>query len=229
MKYSAAVFKYGLSSSMTYLNDWIILPFFIVGWFPIIYFMRVTSIPEYFEKRFDVRTRIVSLIIIMIYMIGYVGINFYTLGVALQPLLDVNLYVIVIFIAIISAIYMHAGGQTSVIMTDLIQGFVLLAAGFTLLILGITYIGGLEKMVDALPFLHRFPLAQFNTPPKFNFVGIFWQDALASSVAFYFMNQGVMMRFMSVKTPRDGYKAMLFVVILTKAYCVFVQSLIQVG
>ncbi|MCK5072479.1 MAG: sodium/solute symporter [Bacteriovoracaceae bacterium] len=214
MKYSAAGFKYGLASSMTYLNDWLILPFFIVGWFPIIYFMRVTSIPEYFEKRFDVRTRIVSLVLILVYMIGYVGINFYTLGVALQPLLGVNFYVIVIGIAIISAIYMHAGGQTSVIMTDLVQGFVLLAAGFTLLYLGVKYVGGLDKLVDALPFLHRFPLAQFNTPPKFNFVGIFWQDALASSVAFYFMNQGVMMRFMSVKSPRDGYKAMFFVVIV---------------
>lgn len=214
MKYSAAGFRYGLSSSMTYLNDWIILPFFIIGWFPIIYFMRVTSIPEYFEKRFDRKTRIISLILILVYMIGYVGINFYTLGIALQPLLGINLYVIVIFIAIISAIYMHAGGQTSVIMTDLVQGFVLLAAGFTLLILGIHHLGGLDKFIEGLPFLHRFPLAQFNTPPKFNFVGIFWQDALASSVAFYFMNQGVLMRFMSVKTPKDGYKAILFVVIV---------------
>ena len=214
MKYSAAGFKYGLSSSMTYLNDWIILPFFILGWFPIIYFMRVTSIPEYFEKRFDRRTRIVALILIMAYMIGYVGINLYTLGVALQPIVGVNLYVIVLVIAVISAIYMHAGGQTSVIMTDLIQGFVLLAAGFALLILGVSYIGGLDRVWDGLPFLHRLPLAQFNTPPKFNFVGIFWQDALASSVAFYFMNQGVLMRFMSVRSPRDGYKAMFAVVVV---------------
>ena len=41
MKYSAMGFKYGLSSSMTYLNDWLILPFFVLGWLPIIYFMRV--------------------------------------------------------------------------------------------------------------------------------------------------------------------------------------------
>ena len=214
MKYSAAGFKYGLSSSMTYLNDWLILPFFILGWFPIIYFMRITSIPEYFEKRFDRKTRIVAIILILIYMIGYVGINFYTLGVALEPILGVNLYAIVISIAVISAIYMHAGGQTSVIMTDLIQGFVLLLAGLSLLFLGLSYIGGFEKFWDGLPFLHKLPLAQFNEPPKFNFVGIFWQDALASSVAFYFMNQGVMMRFMSVRSYQDGYKAMLAIVIV---------------
>ena len=214
MKYSAAGFKYGLSSSMTYMNDWLILPFFVLGWFPIIYFMRVTSIPEFFEKRFDRKTRVAAIVLILTYMIGYVGINFYTLGVALQPILGVNLYWIVISIAIISAIYMHAGGQTSVIMTDLLQGFLLLIAGMTLLYLGINHMGGLDKIISGLPGQLRAPLAQFNHPPKFNFVGIFWQDALASSVAFYFMNQGVMMRFMSVKSPRDGYKAIFFVVIV---------------
>src|SRR5690606_34104693 len=138
---------------------------------------------------------------ILVYLIGYVGINFYTLGVALQPILQLNLYLIVIIIAVIAAIYMHAGGQTSVIMTDLVQGFVLLAAGFALLFLGVSYVGGFTKLWEGMPYLHRLPLAEFNSPPKFNFVGIFWQDALASSVAFYFMNQGVMMRFMSVKSP----------------------------
>lgn len=214
MKYSAAGFKYGLASSMTYLNDWLILPFFVLGWLPIIYFMRVTSIPEYFEKRFDRKTRIAAIILILVYMIGYVGINFYTLGVALAPILKLNLYVVVIIIAVISAIYMHAGGQTSVIMTDLIQGFVLLLAGFTLLYLGLDYLGGFGKFWENLPPQHRFPLAEFNTPPKFNFVGIFWQDALASSVAFYFMNQGTLMRFMSAKSPRDSYKAIFFVVLI---------------
>jgi SSS family solute:Na+ symporter len=214
MKYSAAGFKYGLASSMTYLNDWLILPLFILGWLPIIYFMRVTSIPEYFEKRFDKRTRIAALVMILVYLIGYVGINFYTLGIALAPILGVNLYIVVVVIAIVSAVYMHAGGQTSVIMTDLIQGAVLLIAGFTLLYLGLDYMGGFSAFWDGLPAEHRFPLAKFNTPPKFNFVGIFWQDALASSVAFYFMNQGTLMRFMSAKSPKDAYKAVFAVVIV---------------
>lgn len=225
MKYSAAGFHYGLSSSMTYLNDWMILPFFVLGWFPIIYFTRVTSIPEFLERRFDRRTRVASLVLILVYMLGYIGINFYTLGVALAPLLNLDLYVIVVGIAVISAVYMHAGGQTSVIMTDLIQGFVLLAAGFTLLALGVAEVGGFTEFFGLLPPEHRLPLAGFNSPAKFNFVGIFWQDGLASSVAFYFMNQGVLMRFMSVKSPRDGYKAIFTVVmVLMPLACVAIAN-----
>lgn len=214
IKYSTAGFKYGLSSSMTYLNDWLILPFFVLGWFPIIYFRRVVSIPEYFEKRFDRKTRIAALVFIMVYMVGYVGINFYTIGVALQPLLNINIYAIIGFVAVISAVYMHAGGQTSVIMTDLLQGFLLLLAGFALFFLGLDFVGGWDKFLAGLPMSFKQPLAGFNSPPKFNFVGIFWQDAVANSIAFYFMNQGVLMRFMSAKSPRDGYRAIFAVVLI---------------
>ena len=35
IKYSAAGFRYGMSSSMTYLNDWIVMSILLLGWFPI--------------------------------------------------------------------------------------------------------------------------------------------------------------------------------------------------
>jgi len=38
VKYSAVGFRYGLSSTMTYLNDWFLAPLFLLGWMPIIYF-----------------------------------------------------------------------------------------------------------------------------------------------------------------------------------------------
>ena len=53
LKYSEQGFLTGTSSTMTYLNDWFIVPFFMFGWLPIIYFARVRSIPEYFERRFN--------------------------------------------------------------------------------------------------------------------------------------------------------------------------------
>lgn len=221
IKYATAGYNYGFSSSMTYLNDWIILPFFVLGWFPIIYFRKVISIPEYFEHRFDRKTRIASLIFILVYMIGYVGINFYTIGVALQPILNLNLYLIVGFVAVISAIYMHAGGQTSVIMTDLLQGMLLLVAGFVIFFLGLDFLGGWDKFLMHLPTSFKQPLASFNSPPKFNFVGIFWQDGIANSIAFYFMNQGALMRFMSAKTPKDGYRTVLIVVLVLMPIAAF--------
>jgi len=218
VKYSAKGFEHGFSSSMTYLNDWFFIPFFMFGWLPIIVYSKVRSIPEYFEKRFNPSARFLATILLLFYMIGYIGIGFLTLGKAVIPLLPESFYIFgtlieitlmraIIVIAIITGIYITFGGQTAVIFTDLLQGFILLFAGFLLFILGISYVGGGQEFWDLLPLSWKLPLADFNKPSSFNFVGIFWQDAVAGSIGFLFMNQGLLMRFMACKSVNEGRKA----------------------
>lgn len=218
VKYSAKGFEHGISSSMTYLNDWFFVPFFMFGWLPIIVYSKVRSIPEYFEKRFSPSARFLATILLLLYMIGYIGIGFLTLGKAVIPMLPeaftffgitipVTLMGAIIVIAIVTGAYITFGGQTAVIFTDLLQGFILLFAGFMLFFLGISYLGGFEIFWGLLPVEWKLPLADFNQPPNFNFVGIFWQDAIAGSIGFLFMNQGLIMRFMACKNVNEGRKA----------------------
>ncbi len=218
VKYSAKGFEHGISSSMTYLNDWFFIPFFMFGWLPIIVYSKVRSIPEYFEKRFSPSARFLATILLLLYMIGYIGIGFLTLGKAVIPMLPeaftifgitlpVTLMGAIIVIAIITGIYITFGGQTAVIFTDLLQGFILLFAGMLLFFFGITYLGGFDIFWNLLPMEWKLPLADFNQPSNFNFVGIFWQDAIAGSIGFLFMNQGLIMRFMACKNVNEGRKA----------------------
>ena len=69
VKYSRVAYTYGLGSSQTYFNDWMWLPLLLFGWLPIMYFSRLTSIPEYFEKRFDRQIRKWATVYILIYLI----------------------------------------------------------------------------------------------------------------------------------------------------------------
>ncbi len=218
VKYSAKGFEHGISSSMTYLNDWFFIAFFMFGWLPIIVYSKVRSIPEYFEKRFSPSSRFIATILLLLYMIGYIGIGFLTLGKALIPMLPsafmlfgmtipVTLMGAIIVIAIITGIYITFGGQTAVIFTDLLQGFILLFAGLLLFFFGITYLGGFDTFWNLLPTEWKLPMADFNQPSNFNFVGIFWQDAIAGSIGFLFMNQGLIMRFMACKNVNEGRKA----------------------
>ena len=218
VKYSAKGFQHGISSSMTYLNDWFFIAFFMFGWLPIIVYSKVRSIPEYFEKRFSPSARFLATILLLLYMIGYIGIGFLTLGKAVIPMLPqsfiifgaiipVTLMGAIVVIAIITGIYITFGGQTAVIFTDLLQGFILLFAGMLLFFFGITYLGGFDIFWNLLPVEWKLPLADFNQPANFNFVGIFWQDAIAGSIGFLFMNQGLIMRFMACKSVNEGRKA----------------------
>lgn len=221
IKYSAKGFEAGFSSTMTYMNDWFFVPFFIFGWLPIIVYTKIRSIPEYFEKRFSPLTRFFATFLLLLYMIGYVGIGFLTMGKAILPLLppeftllgvhfEVSLMGLIIVIALIVGIYITYGGQTAVIFTDLAQGFILIFAGMLVFLLGIDYVGGFGVFWNLLPTEWKLPLAHFNNPPGFNFVGIFWQDGIAGSVGFLFMNMGLVMRFMSCKSVDEGRKAATF-------------------
>jgi len=221
VKYSAKGFQYGFSSTMTYINDWFFIPFFLFGWLPIIVYTNIKSIPEYFEKRFSPSARFLATILLLFYMIGYIGIGFLTLGKAALPMLpenftilgaqfDITLMGVIIVIAIITGVYITFGGQTAVIFTDLLQGFVLLFAGFLLFFLGVSYLGGFDVFWNVLPTTWKLPLADLNKPPDFNFIGIFWQDGVAGSIGFLFMNMGLIMRFMATKSVDEGRKAATF-------------------
>ncbi len=224
IKYSAAGFRYGMSSSMSYLNDWIVMSFLLLGWLPILYFGRIGSVPEYFKKRFDKRTSTVATVLVLIYMVGYIGINLYTMGVALNAMLGIDVFVSAVIVAVVCAVYVTIGGQTSVIMTDLAQGVILLIAGFVLFFLGMNVLGGWDNFWQGLPFLHRIPFAQFNKPQEFHFVGIFWQDGISNTFALYMMNQGFILRFLSLKSVKEIKKSFLSLILILMPLAAFAVS-----
>lgn len=221
VKYAAKGFEYGISSTMTYMNDWFFMPFFLFGWLPIVVYTKIRSIPEYFERRFSPTVRLIATVFQLLYMIGYLGIGLLTLGKVFTPLLPeaftilgmtipVTLMGVIIVIAFITGVYTTFGGQTAVIFTDLLQGGILLVTGVLIFLMGVSYVGGFDSFWHLLPPDWRLPLADFNQPADFNFVGIFWQDGVAGSVGFLFMNMGLLMRFMSAKSVDEGRKAAAF-------------------
>jgi len=216
LKYSAKGFQHGFSSSMTYLNDWFFMPLFLFGWLPIIYFSRVRSIPEYFERRFNKPARRLATLALLVYMLGYIAIGFLTMAKTLEPVFelylgwDVGVNTIIWAVAIVSGVYITFGGQTAVIFTDLLQGFILLFAGFLLLALGLNWLGGFDLFWNALSPQAKLPLGGLNHPQDYHTVGIFWQDGVAGSIGFLFLNQGLLMRFMACRSVNEGRKAAAF-------------------
>lgn len=214
IKYSQVAYEYGFSSTQTYLNDWVLLPLWLFGWFPIVYYSRIQSIPEYMALRFGPRTRGVMTGLLLLYMVGYIGINFFTMGVAIHALIPWSVFGWASVTALVTALYVSFGGQPSVIMTDLVQGVLLIVAGFLLLFLGLDAVGGFGAFWESLTPEHRLAFSPLTHPPDFAAVGIFWQDGIANTAAFYFLNQGFIMRFLSVRSEDDGRKAVFAVALV---------------
>ena len=213
-KYASKGFEYGFSSTMTYMNDWFFMPLLLFGWIPIIYYMKVNSIPEYFQRRFNSTVRNLSTFTMLLYLVGYIGIGLLALGSLLQPILGWEINTIIIVVAVISGIYVSLGGQTAIIFTDFIQGIILLFAGLLIFGLGIAYLGGFDSFWNNLSIANKLPLANFNSPPDFNFAGIFWQDGIVGSVGFAFMNQAVIMRFLAARSVVHARRATIINVLV---------------
>ena len=222
LKYSSKGYEYGLSSTQTYSNDWIYFPLLLFCWLPILYFSRITSIPEYFGRRFNSKVRFWATICLLVYMVGYVGVNLFTMGKVLNNLLGWETFWGAVLVAVVSVSYVSRGGQTSVIMTDLFQSIMLLITGFLILGLGIGYLGGFDVFWDHLPGDDRKVFHNFNDDPGFPSVGIFWQDGLANSIMFGFLHQGTIMRYLSARSYADCKKAVVthLVVLMPLAACV---------
>lgn len=214
IKYSSAGYKYGLSSAQTYLNDWYWMPILLFLWLPVIYFNRIQSVPEYFERRFGRPARIAATLFILLYLITYVGINLLTLGTALHTLLGWNVVVGASVAALTVTAYVMAGGQTSVIMTDLVQGVTLLVVGLGVFFVGVAHLGGFINFWELMPLSHRYLTSEFNKPDNFSFIGIFAQDGLANTGAFVLMNQGMIMRFLSIRSVNDARKMAIFWILI---------------
>lgn len=215
LKYSEQGYLTGMSGSMPYLNDWFIVPFFMFGWLPIIYYARVKSIPEYFERRFNRAARYIAVTIILMYMFFYIGYNLFTIGVAIEGLFGIPQRYSVPVTALFLGMYVTFGGQTAVIFTDLFQGVMLYLAGGLAIFAGLSALGGLGEFWGWLPVSHRLPFVHLIADPKYNSSGLFWGEALAGSIAFTFMNQGFIMRYLAIKSVQEGRKAALFNVVVT--------------
>ncbi|CAN5257849.1 hypothetical protein BH23VER1_BH23VER1_18620 [soil metagenome] len=207
VKYSEVGYSYGVGATQSYWNDWIWFPLLAFGWLPILYFSRIISIPEYFGRRYDPKVRLWATIYLLLYLVGYVGVNLYSIATVLNILLGWEVWLAALLVAGVSATYVTAGGQTSVIMTDLFQGLILLIIGLLLIALGAAYLGGLDLLWTNLPRGARLAFPNFNEDAAFPAIGVFWQDGIANTAMFYFLNQGIIMRFMAAKSLDESRKA----------------------
>ncbi|MES2454248.1 MAG: sodium:solute symporter [Bacteroidota bacterium] len=111
----------------------------------------VSTLPDFLERRYDRHSRdwlafvsVVSAIIIHIAFSMLAG------GIVLKTLFGINMYVSVIVICIITAIYTIVGGLKAVVVTESIQTVVLLTGAFIISYAAFHKMGGWQPMVGVL-------------------------------------------------------------------------------
>uniref|UniRef100_A0A8D2E0T9 Sodium/myo-inositol cotransporter 2 n=1 Tax=Sciurus vulgaris TaxID=55149 RepID=A0A8D2E0T9_SCIVU len=121
---------------------WIFLPIYIAG--------QVTTMPEYLRKRFGGSRISVTLAVIYLFMYIFtkISVDMYAGAIFIQQSLHLDLYLSVVGLLAITALYTVAGGLAAVIYTDALQTGIMLLGAFTLMGYSFAAVGGMEGLKE---------------------------------------------------------------------------------
>ncbi len=127
---------------------------------PFYFRTKLSTLPEYVEKRYSPATRtILGIIFILSALLVHIGISLYAGAVLMEKFFGIDVITAIVLMAGLSAVYTVLGGLRAVMITNLVQVVILLAGAITLTYLawqalgeqkGITTYSELKEAVSSL-------------------------------------------------------------------------------
>ncbi|XP_015245623.1 PREDICTED: sodium/glucose cotransporter 2 isoform X1 [Cyprinodon variegatus] len=147
----------------------------LLGWLfvPVYLTAQVITMPQYLKKRFG-GSRIslyLSVISLFLYIFTKISVDMFSGAVFIQQALGWNIYVSIIALLLITALYTVTGGLAALMYTDTFQTFVIIAGAFVLTGFSFAEIGGygalLEKYSSAIPSnISSLDIQRYNISPQ---------------------------------------------------------------
>jgi solute:Na+ symporter, SSS family len=192
--------------------EWFTLPtytLFIIFFAPLFLKTRLTTVPEYFSRRFGpLCSDIYSWIMLVAYVIVFMAPVLYGGSLALSELTGWNFYFVLWLTVVVIAAYTAKGGLASVMWTDALQCVMLLGGGLTLYFIALARTpGGWHAMELANP--DRFHLYHPPGDPVTPFLAIVM--ATFGLYIFYSAgNQVMVQRVLAARSTWDGLMGVIF-------------------
>ena len=193
--------------------------------------MGLTTIPEFLEKRFDGMIRsLVALLLIISFVSTLLPIVLYTGALNIESIFEISdmlnisqaqgIWLTVILVGSLGAVYAIFGGLKLVAYTDTINGFGLLVAGLAVPIIALIEIGG-GSMISGLQSVFA------NAPEKFQLIsdepsigagsrqsilpfGVLFTGLIINQIYFWTMHQSIIQRVLGAVSLKEAQKGLLY-------------------
>lgn len=176
---------------------------------------KITTLPQFLEKRYDSRSRVVLAIFsILAALFMHIGVSLYAGAVVFESVFGLSIPVSIIIIALATGLYTIIGGLTSVVITEAVQTVILIAGSLTITILaiyrlpelGITSYEELKVAVDP----DRFRIVSFNETKKgFTFTDMLFGH-LILGIWYWCTDQTIVQRVLGARSERQAKLGALF-------------------
>jgi SSS family solute:Na+ symporter len=205
-----AMAHYELHAWIMLLLAWVFVPFY--------YRAGVYTVPEFLEKRFGPRVRMVlSVVSLLAYVFTKVSVTVYAGAKVFQVLLPETFgspenafWVGAIATVILTGIYTVLGGMRAVLYTDTAQTVILLVGSFCITAIGLGQLGGWGELQTIVgDHAERFALWRPIDDPDFPWLGILIGSPVVG-IWYWCTDQYIVQRTLSAKNLRTARRGAIF-------------------
>ena len=185
------------------LHSWIILT---LGWVFVPFYMRsmVYTMPEFLERRFNAKSRILlSVIQLLSYIITKASVTIFAAATVITIFFpSVDFWTAAIILVIITGVYTVFGGLHAVMYTEAIQAVVLLAGSAVLMFYGLHEVGGWNSLMHSMPKekLSMFPPL---SDPNFPWAGILFASPIVG-IWYWCTDQHIVQRCLAGRDEKQA-------------------------
>ncbi len=190
---------------------------------PFYFRSKITTLPEYVEKRYGTGARtFLGAIFILSALLVHIGISLYAGAKVLEAFFGINYIVSIVGISIITATYTILGGLKAVMITDAIQAVLLLGGAALLTFFGLQALpgAGIETWADfkaackpnQLSMIQ--PMAYADAPGRLGLREYSWYSILFGypvlGIWYWCTDQTIVQKILSARSEKDGRSGALF-------------------
>ena len=191
----------------------------------------LTTVPQFFEERYDAGTRrLVSIIVLLSYVvimlpnILYAGAEVFVNIFGLDKVLGISYFaaiaIVCVATAIVGSIYAIFGGLKAIALSDSINGLGLIVGGLLVPIFGLMFLsgqlGGDGSFLDGFDkFLHTDPtylnsINEYNSPEPWLPWPLLLTGLLVNNMYYWATNQSIIQRTFGAKNLKEAQKGAVF-------------------
>lgn len=188
---------------------------------PFYFKSKISTLPEFLEKRYDSRSRtVLAFIAIIGALFVHIGMSLYAGAVVFETFFGINVFTSIIVISVVTTIYTVLGGLKAVVVTETIQSVILIfgtvaLTGYALYALPDV---GIHSFADLKTYLKPGQLEMLHTQESLDELGgdagLTWYACLLGypilGLWYWCSDQTIVQRVLGAKTQRDAQLGPIF-------------------
>jgi solute:Na+ symporter, SSS family len=206
-----------------WFTAWFAAMFFV----PIYWRTKITTTPEYLEKRFNVQCRTFFSLVMVAILVVTLASGLYLGTLLLKNLLGWSIAFSLILICFVMGFYVILGGMKTVLTLDIYQSMFLIVTTIAIPAAAVIHWGGIPDMAAiraagnaGTRLVSVIPPSDWNLNTRLFFpiqAVVTW--ATVAGLSWLICNFGMAQRLLAAKSERDAQKALLLVGIMAQISC----------